>query len=135
MVRNTVDECLQRQIAKKIFKSKIAACPVNAGHYMASNLAFHLRLIWLQTLIAVDSESRLTFESEQTSFPGRLSIQTCCFAQDSIQNMWFCSYVIFLLRDQQMLERLREAMGDALVGNNFLLIPKLTCSCLKFTKH
>ena len=31
---NTLDECLQRQIAKKIFKSKIEACPVNAGHYM-----------------------------------------------------------------------------------------------------
>ena len=29
------DECLQRQIAQKIFKSKIEARPVNAGHYMA----------------------------------------------------------------------------------------------------
>ena len=35
MVSNTVDECLQRKIAQKIFKSKIKACPVNAGHYMA----------------------------------------------------------------------------------------------------
>ena len=35
MVGNTVDECLQRQIAQKIFKSKIEARPVNAGHYMA----------------------------------------------------------------------------------------------------
>ena len=35
MVSNTVDECLQRKIAKKIFKSKIKARPVNAGHYMA----------------------------------------------------------------------------------------------------
>ena len=26
---------VQRQIAQKIFKSKIEACPVNAGHYMA----------------------------------------------------------------------------------------------------
>ena len=34
MVGNTVDECLQRQIAQKIFKYKIKACPVNAGHYM-----------------------------------------------------------------------------------------------------
>ena len=35
MVSNTVDECLQRQIAKKIFKLKIEARPVNAGHYIA----------------------------------------------------------------------------------------------------
>ena len=35
LVSNTVDECLQRQIAQKIFKLKIEACPVNAGHYMA----------------------------------------------------------------------------------------------------
>ena len=33
--------------------------------------------------------------------------------------MWFCSYVIFLLRDEWMIERLSEAMGAALVGNNF----------------
>ena len=35
MVSYTVDECLLRQIAKKIFKSKIEARPVNAGHYVA----------------------------------------------------------------------------------------------------
>ena len=35
LVCNTVDECLQGEIAKKIFKSKIEARPVNAGHYMA----------------------------------------------------------------------------------------------------
>ena len=32
---NTVDDCLPSQIAKKFFKSKIEARPVNAGHYMA----------------------------------------------------------------------------------------------------
>ena len=35
MVSNTADDCLQRQIAHKIFKSKIEAHPVNAGHHMA----------------------------------------------------------------------------------------------------
>ena len=35
MASNAIDACLQRQIAKKIFKSKIEARPVNAGHYMA----------------------------------------------------------------------------------------------------
>ena len=33
--------------------------------------------------------------------------------------MRFCSYVIFLLRDERMIERFSEAMGAALVGNNF----------------
>ena len=27
---------------------------------LVSNIAFHLRLIWLQSLVAIDSESRLT---------------------------------------------------------------------------
>ena len=31
----TVDDCLPSQVAQKIFKSKIKARPVNAGHYMA----------------------------------------------------------------------------------------------------
>ena len=33
--------------------------------------------------------------------------------------MWFCSYVIFLLRDEWMIERFSEAMGEALISNNF----------------
>ena len=44
------------------------------------------------------------------------SIQTCCFAQDSIENMQFCSYVIYLLRDEWMAKRFSEAMGAALVA-------------------
>ena len=36
------------------------------------------------------------------------SIETCCFAQDSIQKMLFCSYVIFLLRDEWMIEDLAK---------------------------
>ena len=35
LVSNKVDDCLQRQIAQKIFKSKIKAHPVNTGHQMA----------------------------------------------------------------------------------------------------
>ena len=41
MVNNTVDNSLERQIAKKIFKSKFEACQclVDNGHYLAK-LAF-----------------------------------------------------------------------------------------------
>ena len=49
------------RLLKKIFKLKINACPVKAGDYMAcKNIAFHLLPIWLQTLVAINSESRLT---------------------------------------------------------------------------
>ena len=54
-----------RQMTQKIFKLKIEAHPVNDGHYI-SNIKFHLLLIWLQTLVAIYSESRLT---RLTSFP------------------------------------------------------------------
>ena len=43
--------------------------------------------------------------------------------------MLFCSYVIFVLRDQGLIERLSEAIGAALVGNKFLQIPS------KFSFH
>ena len=68
-----------------IFKSKIEARPINAGHYMA----FKHRISFATDLAANfgDSQNRM-FQIE--------SIQN----QDSIWNMWFCSYVIILLRDQ-----------------------------------
>ena len=104
------------------------------------NIAFHLRPIWLQTLVAIDSELRLTsfpsfcappsevaalFDSNMSRRPSldRSLIQTCYFAQDSIQNMLFSSCVIILLRDEWMIESLSEAIGAALVGNNFSPIP------------
>ena len=43
----------------------------------------------------------------------------CAVARDSVRNLLFCSYVIFLLRDQWIITRFSEAMGVALVGNNF----------------
>ena len=51
--------------------------------------------------------------------------------------MQFCSYVICLLRDQWMIERLSKTMGAALVDNNIMPIPskisfnmKKTCKWL-----
>ena len=86
LVSNTVDECLQRQIAKKIFKSKIKACPVNAAHYMAfkHSISFAIDLAASfgcnQLRITPDIVSKLLltafcshwavqYESEQTPFP------------------------------------------------------------------
>ena len=107
---------------------------------LLSNIAFHLRPIWQQTLVAIDSESRLTSFPSFCALPSEVAalfntnlsrrpflgqvvdsdlLAGCCFAQDSIRKMWFWSYVIFLLRDQWMIERLSKAMGVALVGNNF----------------
>ena len=125
LVSNTVDDCIQGQIAQNIFKSKIEARPVKAGESVVTtwlaNITFHLQPIWLQTLVVIDSGSRLTsfpsfcpppsevtvlFDSNLSRRPFLeqavvdSSIKMCCFTQDSIRNMLFCSYVIFLLRDQ-----------------------------------
>ena len=95
LVSNTADHCLQRQIAQKIFKSKIEARPADAGHYyhrLHGLPTLHFMLptsTWLQTLIVIDSESCQTmadiiswhlhsamwgrcavgFKFEQTPFP------------------------------------------------------------------
>ena len=57
MVSSTVEDNIEQQIVKKIFKSKIEARPVNAGLYMAFKHSF------ATYLLAMDSESC------QTSFP------------------------------------------------------------------
>ena len=105
-----------------------------------SNTAFHLLLIWLKLwLQSIQNHARHSFQAFARSHlkslhcsiqiwadalsSGRSSIWTCCFAQDSIWNILFCSYVILLLRDRCMIKRLSEAMGAALVGNNFSPIP------------
>ena len=76
------------------------------------------------------------FESEQTPFPQtghwyrpaalhRIRLGTCGFVPNNFLCHIFAQrrmYVIFLLRDEWMIERFSEAMGDALVGNNFLQI-------------
>ena len=67
-VSNTVDDCLQRQIAKKIFKSKIEARPVKAGHFMAFKHRNSFATDAAATLVVIDSESC------QTSFQSSL----CC---------------------------------------------------------
>ena len=104
-----------------------------------SNIAIHLRPIWLQILVAklaIDSESCQTlFQAfachhlkslccsvriwADTLSSDRSSTWICCFAQEVIWNGRICSNVIFLLRDQWIIERLSETMSAALVGNNF----------------
>ena len=80
-----MDDCLQRQIALKIFKSKIEARPVNAGPYMAikhrisfatdlaANFGFERFRIMPDTVskllrAAIQSCCAVRFESEQTHF-------------------------------------------------------------------
>ena len=163
-----------RQIAQIIFELIIEGRPLNAGRYMAfthsisfaTDLAanfgcnrFRITPDIVSKLLraAIWSHCAVQFESEQTPFPrtgGKFSLiiiqsrgefQTCCFAQDLIWNMLFGSYVIFLLRDQWLIERLSDAMGAALVGSNSLPIPpkfsfhsnfhmkkKVTCCRQKF---
>ena len=125
--------------------------------------AFHMRPIWSHFFVAIDSESYLTlfpslcappsevaalFKSNLSRHPFLrevvdLDLLLCKFAQDSIRNLLFLSYVIFLLTDQWLIEKLSKAMGVALNGNNFSPIPskisfhieKRARCCPRFTKH
>ena len=65
LVSNTVDDCTQRKIAQKIFKSKMEARSVKAGHYMA----FKHRISFA-TYLAANFGCNLMIDSEsyQTSF-------------------------------------------------------------------
>ena len=65
-----LDECLQRQIDKKIFKLKIKACPVNTDHCMAFKHSIWFETYLAETLVVIDSESRLT------SFPSSCALQS-----------------------------------------------------------
>ena len=65
---------------------------------------------------------------EDTISSDRSLIQTCCFAQDLIRNMWFCSYIIFLLRDKWMIERFSKVIGCCL-GWQQLLAHSMEISC------
>ena len=104
-----------------------------------SNIAFHLRPIWLQTLVAIDSESCLTsfpsfcappsevaalFDSNLSRRPflGQV-VDTdllLCTGFDSEHAVLFLCHSFS--RDERMIERFSEAMGAASVCNNFLLI-------------
>ena len=106
--------------------------------WFPSNIAFHLLLIWLQNLVAGNSELRIVpgiaychLNSlccliqiwPDSIFRDRLSIEICCFAQDSIWNMRIVSMPYFYSKDLRMIERSSKAMGVAFVGNKFLPIP------------
>ena len=60
LVSSTLYECLQRQITQKIFKLKIQAPLSTLVSTWRSNIAFHLQVIWLQNVLAINLESRLT---------------------------------------------------------------------------
>ena len=113
---------------------------------MTFNMAFHLLQIWPQTLVAIDSESQLTLFPSFFALPSEvaellnsnLSRHPLCWQavySDLLLSTGFdlehvvCSYVIFLLRDQRMIERLSKVMGAALICNNFSPIPS------KFHSH
>ena len=68
LVNNTVDDCLQRQIAQKNVQIEIKACPVNTGHYMAFkhhisfaiNLAANFGCNWFRIMPDIFSKLLLT---------------------------------------------------------------------------
>ena len=162
----TQDDCLQRQIAKKFFKLKIEACSVNAGPLLVttqlSNIIFHLQPIWLQTLIAIDSESRLTLFPSFCAQPSEVAVLfysnltrspflrqvinlglLLCTGFDSEHAVLFVCLDIFTQRP--MIDRKIEQSHGLCFGQQQLLAnsiknfisheKKVTCSCPNFTKH
>ena len=96
----------------------------------ATDLAANFGCNWVRIMPNIVSRLLLTanwsccavlFESEQTPF----SLTSSWFKPTALHRI--CSYVIFLLRDPSMIEKLIKGMGTAMVGNNFLPIP-LKCS-------
>ena len=133
LVSNTIDNCLQRQIAKKTFKLKIEARPVNVGLYMATS---HFSCDWFSCklwLQSIQNHARHLSKLLHTAIWSCCAIWSCvkfesehlllCTGLTVIINMLFCFHVISLLRDQWMNERLSNTMSAALVSNNFLQIP------------
>ena len=141
LVSYTVDECLQTKIAQKNLQIKnwSSSCQrwslhgFQTSHFICYLFGCKLWLLSIKNYAwhCFQAFALLHLKSMCCSIQlwadalslDRSLIQTCCFAQDSIGNMWFCSYAIFLLTDEWMVERLSEAMGAALVGNNFSPIP------------
>ena len=124
-----------------------------------SNIAFHWRL---QTLVVIDSESRLTSFPSFCAPPSEVAV----LFDSNLSRRPFLRQVVDLdllhwtgldpehavlfqchictQRDQWLIERLSEAMGAALIGNSFSPIPskfsfhmkkKVTRRGPKFTKH
>ena len=80
LVSNTIADCLQRQIAQKVFKSKVKDSKLVLSTLVTtwlSNTAFDLLPIWLQTLVAIYSESRLILFSSFCVQPS----ENCCAVQ------------------------------------------------------
>ena len=151
-----------RQVAQKIFKSKIEASPVNASHYsstLLSKITFYLRPIWLQTSVAIDSKSCQTWLCPSFCMPpSEISV---LFDQDLSRrpflgqvvnlDLMLCTgfnlehAILFLFTQRPMNDwKIEQSTGTALVGNSFWPIPSKISFCLKkevsccsqtFTKH
>ena len=140
MVSNTLDDYFWGKIAQKVFESKIKAHPANAGlSNWLSNISFICKSIcdrfccqlWFRIiskpfkikLCSLTSEVDVLFDwnlSRQWQTPfSRTGRWFRSAALHRICNLRIHSYAIFLIRDQWMIKRLRNAMSTALVGNEF----------------
>ena len=89
------------------------------------NIKFHLWLIWLQTLVVINSESCQTLFPSFCTQPSEVAVlfylnQSRCpfFWQVGNSDLQLCtginSYALFLIRDQRKIERLSKEMTAAL---------------------
>ena len=82
-----------------------------------SNIAFHLRLFWLQTLVVIDSESCQRSFSSFCAPPSEVAVlfRWNLSRRPVLRPILDLDLLLFLFRDRRMIERLSEAMSAALV--------------------
>ena len=140
-----VNNCFWRQIAKKNIyinqKKKLVQ-----SMQISTWLAFYLWPIWLQSLAVIKSESSQRLIPSFWALPPEVAVlfdwnlSRCPLLRPVVDsdlllctgfNLEHAVHVLFLLRDQWMIQRLRKEMNAAWVGNEFCNTIKISFNILK----
>ena len=153
------------RLLKKSWNQKLKLILSTLVTTLLSNIAFHLLPIWLQTLVAIDSESRLTsfpsfcvqpievavlFHSNVSRHPffGQfvdLDLLLCKGLNSEHVVLFLCHIFTQRPMTERKIEQsygrnfgwVRSRISLLLFHRNFHFTwkQKVTCSCPKFTKH
>ena len=112
------------------FKHRISFATDLAANFGCNRFRIMPDIVSKLLRAAIWSRCAVRFESEYTPFPRtRHRFRPAVLHRIRFGTCGFDPMSYFLLRDQWLIERLSEAMGAALVGNNFSPIPS------KFSFH
>ena len=92
VVTGTVNDTFQRQIAVKIFKSKVEACPVNAGLHLAVWHCFSFATVCLQTFVFMDGYICLRLFPSLSLPASEVAVSWCPFLGQVVNlDLLFCT--------------------------------------------